>query len=115
MITLYCHEAPGLKLGPGIAIHTPPAPDDANAGRVVRGHIEFVRGFATFEPADFPAWREWVEHPGTPPIEIVDDGSGFVPDGTPGAHVCGVCGRSFAAKIALTGHLRSHAPKDPTS
>lgn len=95
-ITLYCREPEGLKLGPG-----------ANPGEF----IPFHKGFARFEESAFPAWRTWVNHPSTPPIEILDDDSGFVSSDTPDALACPICDRHFKNDFALKGHLRSHAPK----
>jgi hypothetical protein len=95
-VTLYCKEPRGLKLGPG----------------TLDGEfIPFKDGFATFDAAQFPEWESWVNHPGTPHIEILPGNEAQVADTTPDAHVCPECGRAFASAFALTGHLRSHAPK----
>lgn len=94
-ITLYCPEPSGLKLGPGSS------PIEL---------IVFSKGFATFDEEDFPLWRDWVNAPGTPYIEVLDADSQLVPPSAD-AHVCGVCDKAFATKPALRGHLMSHAPK----
>ncbi len=94
-ILLYCPEPAGLTLGPS------PIPAEC---------IQFHDGFARFDSERFPAWEEWVKAPGTPPIEILPSDSEQVVHGA-GAFDCPRCDRAFASKFALTGHLRSHAPK----
>jgi len=96
-VILYCAEPSGLTLGPG------PTPGEC---------IQFRGGFARFDSDEFPAWESWVNHPGTPPIEILPPDSDLVASGTPDSFDCPICGKSFGKKIALTGHLRSHAPKE---
>ena len=95
-VTLYCKEPAGLKLGPS-----------ATPGEF----IEFKNSWATFEEKDFPDWEKWVNHPGTPPIEVLPEDSDEVPPSADAVE-CPECGRAFAHKGALTGHLRSHAPKE---
>lgn len=98
LITAYCADAQGLKLGPGItgnpAIQTP--------GEV----IVFERGYATFDEADFPLWRSWLV--GAPTIEVLDEGE-VIAEGA--EFVCAVCGKAFESKTKLNGHRMSHRPK----
>ncbi|NJD27204.1 MAG: C2H2-type zinc finger protein [Chloroflexi bacterium] len=99
MVTLYCKETPGLKLGPGIK------PGD-------RDIIEFKDGYADLDPAD-PAFAEkmsWVTAPGTPPIRILD--ADEVPLNTPDAVFCPECGKPFATDRQLNGHLIQHRRKE---
>jgi hypothetical protein len=91
-VTLYCPEPANLKLGPG-------GPGE---------QIEFQNGFAVFDSGDFPAWEEWVKHRSTPPIEILPPDSDIDPDGQ---IACPICNKPVRNQFALTGHLRSHAPK----
>lgn len=95
-IYLYCKEPQGLKLGPG------------SADKEV---ILFHDGFARFDSKDFPDWEKWVNYPGTPDIEILPADSPLVAPGSADSFECPVCHNAFATKFALTGHLRSHAPK----
>lgn len=95
-VILYCGEPKGLTLGPS-----------ANPVEC----IHFTDGFARFDDADFPDWREWVAAPGTPEIEVLPSDTPIVPAGSAGSVDCPVCGKSFAMKVALTGHLKTHAPK----
>jgi len=102
MVTLYCQETPELKLGPGTT--------GAWEGRQPGDVIVFARGFAEFDAKDYPDWRAWVAHPGTPTIREIDDSTG---EGLSGddPHICPIDGRPFKSEFALTGHMRTHAPK----
>lgn len=94
IITAYCEDAQGLKLGPGDGrIQTPGA------------LIVFDRHYATFDEADFPDWRSWLA--GAPNIEILSEGE--VPVTDPTAVVCPTCGKGFASRNQLNGHRMSHA------
>lgn len=95
-ILLFCPDPAGLTLGPGSA-----------PGEL----IHFHDGFARFDSKDFPEWKSWVNHPTTPRIEVLPPDSAQVVSGTAGSFDCSICDRAFASKFALTGHLRSHAPK----
>jgi hypothetical protein len=117
-ITLYSPEAPDLKLGPGTIDMQMTDPEDGGApvdpGRAV---IVFVQGFATFDPDDpekpwLKDWRKWVNHPGTPYIEILDTTDELVPVGE--GFDCPQCAdtkapRSFPTKKALAMHLYNHS------
>lgn len=96
MIVLFCPEVAQLTLGPGAA------PEEC---------IQFKDGWAHVDPKKFPEWKTWVNAPGTPIIEVIPEDAERVPETTPNAFVCPVCGKAFSLKVALTGHLRSHAPK----
>ena len=95
-VQLYCPEPLGLKLGPST---------------VPSEQIVFRDGFVTFDAKTFPDWEAWVKHPGTPYIEVLPADSQQVAAGTANAFVCPICQREFKTKLALGGHLRSHAPK----
>jgi len=95
-VTLFCAEPPQLSLGPSAV------PGEC---------IQFKDGFAVVDTAQFPDWEQWVAHPGTPLIEVLPSDSEQVP-ASAGAFVCPVCTKSFTSRIAVTGHLRSHAPKE---
>jgi hypothetical protein len=95
-IILFCPEAEGLKLGPS------PKPGE---------YIAFRDGWARFDPATFPEWETWVNHPGTPRIEVLPSDTEQVPAGAVNSFACPVCDKAFGSNFALTGHLRSHAPK----
>jgi hypothetical protein len=95
-VILFCPEPTGLKLGPS-----------ATPGE----YIEFKNGWAKFDSASFPDWETWVAHPGTPRIEVLPSDTPEVPAGTEDSFTCPVCGKAFGVQIALSGHLRSHAPK----
>lgn len=111
-ITLYCAETASLKLGPGSV------GEASNTGQHVPGHvIVFAYGFATFDEADFPDWRAWVDAPGTPTITVADVGQ--VPAGSAGSFPCPECAKVdvtkvFATQKALNGHLMSHRPRAKT-
>lgn len=110
-ITLYCKESPSLKLGPGTTQVQPlPVAEDERTRPApeVGDCIVFFEGFATFDPALLPDWEKWVNHPGTPYIEVLGDNSeGQVPDGAGVA--CDVCHKSFATQPQLRGHMLGHA------
>jgi hypothetical protein len=91
LITLYCEEASELKLGPS----NPP-------------DLVFRDSFCTFEADDYPAWREWAFHPGTPRIRVLEE---FETAPGAGPNSCPVCDRSFVSPRAVNGHLLSHRPK----
>jgi len=93
MPVLYCRETPGLKLGPNGA-------DDPDT-------IVFRDGWADVAEIT-PTIAEWIAHPGTPHIEIIDDAEGRVSETTVGAEVCPECGKAFDSKRKLQGHLLSH-------
>jgi hypothetical protein len=94
-ITVYCNEAKGLKLGPGLGIVS--VPGDL---------IVFEDGYATFEEKDYPHWQEWRFAVGTPFLEVLDEGEVAA---TPEAEfVCPNCGKAFATKNKLNGHRMSH-------
>ena len=95
-ITLYCEEARGLRLGPGVGNIQAP-------GQV----IVFQDGFASFDDKDFPDYQAWFR--GAPHIEILEAAAGQVVTG--GSEF--VCERhdppkAFKNQKALNGHLLSH-------
>jgi len=93
IVTAYCEDAKGLKLGPGLG-------GEQKAGSL----IVFRDGYATFDLEDFPDFHKWLV--GAPTIEILDE-DGEVP--AVGAEfVCPVEGKAFATKKALNGHRMSH-------
>lgn len=94
IITAYCGEAPGLKLGPGLGLQQ-------TAGAL----IVFERGYATFDEKDFPLWRTWLV--GAPHIEVLDEGEVSANEAE---FVCDICGRAFVSKQKLNGHRMSHRP-----
>jgi hypothetical protein len=96
-ITAYCAEAQGLRLGPG-------------TGNVpIKGElIVFQGGYAEFDEADYPNWQSWLA--GAPHIEILDTAHGEIGP-LDAEFVCDKCGKGFATKKALNGHLMSHKPK----
>ena len=100
-VTLYCEETPELKLGPG----TTSTWEGHQKGDDV---IVFARGFAEFDPEQYPDWEAWVHAAGTPHIRVIDEstGEGLAGDGP---HVCPIDGRPFKSEFALNGHMRSHA------
>lgn len=103
-ITLYCEEARGLRLGPGIGnIQTP--------GQV----IVFQEGFASFDDRDFPDYQAWFA--GAPHIEILEADSGRVAGSDSAEFVCERHDppKAFKNQKALNGHLLSHAPKKPAA
>jgi len=92
-INLYCRETPGLKLGPSD-----------------KGDILFSLGYATFEESDFPEWRSWIAHPGTPSIEVLDAGDSATFGGLD-EFQCPDCNHPpFKSAKALNGHRLSHRP-----
>jgi len=93
---LFCPETPGLTLGPS---------------EIPAETIKFKAGWATFDSDDFPEWETWVNHPGTPRIEVIPSDSDEVAPAAVDAHICPVCGKGFKPEIAKKGHMRSHAPK----
>jgi len=97
IITAYCAEAHGLKLGPGIG-------NVQVAGEV----IVFERGYASFDEKDFPEWRLWALK-GAPHIEVLD--AGEVPASETSEFVCPVDGKAFETQQKLNGHRMSHAPR----
>jgi hypothetical protein len=96
VITAYCNDAHGLKLGPGLGLQQTP-------GEL----IVFDRGYATFDEDEFPDWRSWLL--GAPHIEVLDEGE-VVADET-AEFVCATCGKAFESKAKLNGHRMSHRPK----
>jgi hypothetical protein len=98
IITAYCADAQGLKLGPG----NPGTPAIQTPGEV----IVFDRGYATFDEKDFPLWRTWLV--GAPTIEVLDEGEVIATDAE---FVCATCGKAFESKAKLNGHRMSHRPK----
>lgn len=112
-VTLYCEETPGLKLGPGVLtqVRTTWDPNSGDTPPLIPGDvIEFRDGFARFDEAKFPKWRDWIRMPGTPPIRIVEEAAGEATSGDSVGAICPVCERKLATDFALKGHLRSHAP-----
>ncbi|HEY6014505.1 MAG TPA: C2H2-type zinc finger protein [Candidatus Limnocylindrales bacterium] len=99
IVTAYCHEAHGLKLGPG-------------TGQVdIPGQlIVFRDGYATFDTADYPDFERWLV--GAPPIRILDSAEGEVA-ADDAEFKCPVCGKGFKTEKQLNGHLMSHKPKEP--
>jgi hypothetical protein len=98
IVTAYCDEARGLKLGPGLGyVQTP--------GEL----IVFTNGYATFDTADFPDFAKWLV--GAPPIEILDESAGEVAATDGAEFVCSTCGKAFATKAKLNGHRMTHRPK----
>lgn len=110
-ITLYCEETPQLKLGPGVlaTVRTTQAAGESEPLKGGRDVIPFSSGFATFDEADFPLWRQWKDAPGTPFIRIVDEDAGEATEITAESVTCPVCGRELKNAFALNGHLRSHS------
>lgn len=98
LVTAYCHEAHGLKLGPG-------------TGQVnIPGElIVFRDGYATFDTAEYPDFPKWLV--GAPPIRVLDSAEGEVAAGD--GVECPVCGKGFATEKQLNGHLISHRPREP--
>jgi hypothetical protein len=96
IVTAYCDEAKGLKLGPGLGA-------DQKAGSL----IVFRDGYATFDSAEFPDFDKW--RVGAPTIEILDEAAGEVP-AAGAAFICSACGKAFVSKKALNGHRLSHRP-----
>lgn len=93
-INLYCRETPGLKLGPS-----------------EKGDIIFDQGYASFEESDFPDWRAWVGHPGTPSIVELDS-SESATDAGADKFQCPQCDHApFKSQRSLNGHLLSHRPQ----
>lgn len=116
MTTFYSPNAKELKVGPGRhnSLLAPGEKDRdaaiADSTRLVR----FRRGFAEVA-LDDPERDEklrWLAK-ATPTYGLVNLGedSDQVPEGETGAHTCPECGKSFRSAFAVTGHLRSHAPK----
>jgi hypothetical protein len=104
-ITLYCGETPGLRLGPGIGPAVLAAQGEEHLKAL--GQIQFSGGYAVFDPSDYPDWKKWVDHPGSPKILILDGEDGEVPSGAD-TFVCEICGRSFKSVESRRGHLRVH-------
>lgn len=102
MVTLYCEEAPELKLGPG-APPGAPVPVGTVAGEIVIFH----NGFADVAPEDLEKVMAWARA-GAPPIEILDGDEGRVLPATPGSIACARCGKAFESKKKLNGHMMSH-------
>jgi len=98
IVTAYCDEAKGLKLGPGLGYAQDP-------GKL----IVFRDGYATFDLEEFPEFERW--RIGAPPIDILDESAGEIAATETAEFVCGVEGRAFATKRALNGHRMSHRPK----
>jgi hypothetical protein len=114
-VTLYCHETPGLKLGPGTAAYN----WDEDAREKSRSEednwfLQFVDGFVTI-PELTPKIAAAIKHPGTPHIIVAEEGQVAV--NAPGdTFPCPVCAetekpRVFASQRALGGHLMSHRKK----
>lgn len=95
VITAYCADAHGLKLGPGEGLAQTP-------GQL----IVFFRNYATFDEKDFPEWKSWLV--GAPHIEVLDEGE-VRADGA--EFVCPTCGKAFETKNKLNGHRMSHREK----
>ena len=90
-ITLYCHETPGLKLGPGV-------PPDPNV-------IVFVDGYAELDEDD-PLYEQkmaWTHTFGCPPIRVLEEDEARSDD--PAAVHCPACGGAFATDRKLNGHI----------
>lgn len=99
LITAYCQEAQGLRLGPGVG----------NAP--IKGElIVFQGGYAEFDEKDYPDWESWLR--GAPHVEILDSASGEV-GAADTEFVCQHCGKGFKTQKALNGHLMSHKPRKP--
>lgn len=96
LVTLYCDETKGLKLGPGSA-------DAAEAGKSPEV-IVFQDGFATFDEKEYPDWQEWIHAPGTPFIRVASDGE------APSGVECPICHRYFKTQFALNSHINTHNP-----
>lgn len=99
MVTLYCHETPELKLGPGIKEGDPDI-------------IVFHGGYAELDPADpdFAEKMSWLTKPGTPTIRVLD--ADEVPATQAGAVFCPACDKPFASDRQLNGHLIQHRRKE---
>jgi hypothetical protein len=99
MVTLFCQEAPELKLGPGIK------PGDPDV-------VVFHEGYAEIDPADpmFAAKMSWVTKPGTPFIRVLD--ADEVPATQEGVVFCPTCSKPFANDRQLNGHLIQHRRKE---
>lgn len=110
LVQLYCQDTSELKLGPG---NDPLLNEDGTHREAV---ISFHNHFASFDPERDPVladWRKWVAHPGTPTVEILEEGTAMVAADAPGAVVCELCDppRYFANEGARRFHLKSHAAK----
>lgn len=101
-ITLYCEEAQGLRLGPGFG-------NIAIPGQL----LVFQEGYATFDEAEYPDWRDWLR--GAPHIELLDEAAGEAGSGDIAAVACPKCGKGFKTQKALNGHMMGHAPRKPKS
>lgn len=94
-IVLYCQDTPELKLGPG--------------GPVDPSTVTFRNGFA-YVPELTDELRSWINHPGTPKIEIMEEGQ--APLDRDGAEICDRCGKAFGTRKALGMHKLSHIRAD---
>jgi hypothetical protein len=96
-ITLYCPDAPSLKLGPGL-----PGTDDC---------IVFSDGYADVEDDQVERVFGWIAAAGSacPPIRVLEADEGRASD--PNAPRCDQCGKVLRDEKALRGHLLSHRPR----
>jgi hypothetical protein len=90
MVTLFCKDAPGLKLGPGLP----------NSDRV----ITFANGYADVAEDDplFAEKLSWINGPGCPHIEVMEADEAKTTD--PDAFACPVCDKAFGTKKARDMH-----------
>lgn len=117
IISLYCEETPRLKLGPGITSRVRTTPDEHGNQPLEPGDvIVFSDGFATFDSAEYPDWEQWVHAPGSPTIRVLSSDEGASETGETFACPVDGCDKGpFKTEFGLKGHLRSHAPKAPST
>lgn len=76
--------------------------------------IKFHDRFAVIETDDFPLWKEWVDYPRTPHIEVIPEDEIAASD--PDALICPECAlagetRAFKNALGYRSHLAAHARK----
>lgn len=111
-INLYCAETPGLKLGPGTLNPLDTTSQTGGTPASSSEVIMFADGFASFDDKRFPKWREWMNHPGTPHIDVIDAAEGLVPL-RDSDFACAICAqtenpKAFGTSRQLAGHMMSH-------
>jgi hypothetical protein len=115
-ISLFCEEAEGLKLGPGVTATVRTFQEEGSTEPLTVGDvIVFSGGFAKFDEDEFPDWKRWVEAPGTPTIRIVNEEAGEATERTTETVACPICGRELKSEFGLKSHLRTHEPKGATT
>lgn len=76
------------------------------------GYLRFHGGWAEISEDDphLPALRAAIAAQHMFNIEDLGPDTDRIDPEVPGAFICDICGKAFKTKLALRGHVRTHAP-----